>query len=217
MQQVRKTAIKVRARDFPRKPPLHEQSSRILDTLPSNMDLIKPVLVGLLSVEPDDDLYGELSSKAARSLKVRNSLLQIADNPVLGEFVRANAAYALAISAREHRTMISPGKSSFERLLRSDDKEIRYRGALALRHSGNEFICETSVRKLSELLLDDHLGWVAADVLLKDLSACAELRAKHGVLIETLERNYAPSIRSDNPPSCILRLRAFSVLEKLSH
>ncbi len=217
MQQVRKTAIKVKSRDFPRKLPLAEQPGRILNSLPSSTDLIKPILVGLLSVEPDDALYGVLSSKAAKSMKIRNCLLEIAGNSMVGEFVRANAAYVLGVSARDKRTRISGGKEAFERLLRSSDNEVRYRGALALRYSDTEFLSENSIRKLSELLLDDGLGWIAADVLLRDLSACAELRVKHDALVEAVESNYAPSIRSDDPLPCILRLRMLSVLEKLSH
>jgi hypothetical protein len=190
---------------------------RILDKLPSNIDLIKPVLVGFLAVEPDEAMFDALAKKAAGSLRFRNCLMEIVANPVLDENIRANAAYALGIGAREHRFRITNCKPAFERLLSSSNNEVRFCGALGLMYSCNEFLPNRAIERLSDLLLDNKYGWVAAEVLLKDLSACAELRVKHDTLVEAIVNNYAPSIRSDNPLPCTLRMRMMSVLEKLSH
>ena len=201
---------------FPKTEPITDSSRRLLSNLPANRDIAKPVLVGLLSVEPSDSLYEELAMKAACSTHVRDSLFEIAGNHVLDEFVRANAAYVLGTLSKLRRYNISRGNRAFERLLHSDDFEIRYCGAYALLHASVNYLMPRSVGKMAELLTDERFSQAAAKILLRELSTSPQLMPKHEPLVDILEKNHCPDICKDNPPLFVLRLRVLSELERLS-
>lgn len=216
MQQFRRAPLRAGAGDFPKKEPLTERSGRIMCNLPQNTDLIKPVLVGLLSVEPDGSLYDGMASAASDSLKVKASLFEIAENMMLDEFVRANAARVLGIMSCAHRHNIDRGNGAFGRLLNSDDMYVRFCGAYALLHSSARYMMPKSVGKLAELLGDERFAPTAAKLLFRELSASPELTPKHEPVIDALERLNCLQNCRDGTPHFVLRLKVLGELERLS-
>jgi hypothetical protein len=217
MHKLRGNAIPSQMAAFPCKEPLSERSARIIQGLPSNPELANSVLVGLLSANYPREFHVELARRAAVSGTVLKALRFIAANENIGDFVRASAAVVLGLAIRDHNMHNGSCKPAFEALLRSNDPVARLDAAYALYLAGFTRFNSNSIAVLSKIVTDERNGWVAAELLRRDLVASGGLGRKHEVLISALEKHYVPAIRQDNPSQDALRLRALGVLDKLSN
>jgi hypothetical protein len=216
MHKRRVTTIPSQRASFPSREPLSERSARIIQGLPSNPELANSVLVGLLSANNSREFLDELAHRAVESPPIAKALRFILVNEKIGDFVRSGAAVVLGIAIKNHGMHSGSCKPAFEQLLRSKDAVARLDAAFALYLAGFLRLSSNSIEALSEIVTDEKHGWVAAELLIRDLKASGELMAKHDALLRSLEMHYVPTIRQDNPSPDALRLRAMGVLDKLA-